>query len=118
MNCHVSGSFECSFFNEGMNILLTFEYMDNFSLLRTAYYDYVLITKCLCEIVGSDKMLDAYSTCQMDIVKTELLKLNSDASCYEELVMVINDYHQALMNENVDHVASSKPKFIQALLPI
>lgn len=114
---HMTGSLECSFLNEGMTTLLTSEYMDNFSLEGTAYYDHVLITKCLCEIIGSDKMLEAYSTCQMDIVKTELLKLNSDASRYEELITVMNDYHQALMNENVDYVASSRSKFIQALLP-
>lgn len=114
---HMTGSFECSFLNEGMTTLLTSEYMNDFSLEGMAYYDHVLITKCLCEMIGSDKMLEAYSTCQMDIVKTELLKLNSDASCYEELIAVMNDYHQALMKENVDYVASSKPKFIQALLP-
>ncbi len=114
---HATGNLESTFLNEGMTTIISSEYIDDFSLDRSGYYDHVLITRCLCEIIGADKMLEAYSQDNMDIIRDELLKLNSDIRYYEQFIEVMDNYQQALTSEDFDYMFSSKPKFIQALAP-
>lgn len=114
---HVTGNLDCAFLNEGMTSLLNSEYVNDFQA-TDGYYDQLLITKCLCEIIGPDKMLEAYLTDNMNIIKEELLKLNPDVYCYEQLLKEMDTYHRKhFKRDDYDYISNSRSKFINALLP-
>jgi hypothetical protein len=61
------------YFSEGMAELLTNEYFTTTPFVEEKSYPFeITITKTLCEMVGSDKVLEAYSTGKMSIIEKEL----------------------------------------------
>ena len=66
-----------TFFKEGMTELLVNEYFEANPYLEVPTYPFeIAAVKMLCEVVGSDKMLEAYSTGDINIIISELAKLN------------------------------------------
>lgn len=62
-----------NFFNEGMTELLTNEYFSENPFLEELSYPFeVTMVKILCELIGEDKVLEAYSKEDISIVKKEL----------------------------------------------
>ena len=62
-----------SFFNEGMTELLTNEYFSENPFLEELSYPFeVTMVKILCELIGEDKVLEAYSKEDISIVEKEL----------------------------------------------
>lgn len=90
---HYTGHLNCMMLNEGMTSLLTSEYMDNFQYTN-GYYDEILMTKIFCELITPDKMLEAYSKEDMNIIKNEMLKLNPDEDKYQQFINLLNDYSE------------------------
>lgn len=69
---HIMGDFlYCSCLTEGMNALLLEEYMQEYS-----YDDCAVICRMLCEIVGSDLMLEAYSKEMPDLINERLKQID------------------------------------------
>lgn len=89
---HFTGFLQCSFLNEGIVSLIVSEYMENFELTNF-YYDQIIATKILCELITPEKMLEAYQKRDDSIIQGELLKINSDPSDYYSLLSLFNEYH-------------------------
>ena len=88
---HRTGHLNCVMLNEGMTSLITSEYMEDFQS-TTAYYDEILMTKIFCELITPDKMLEAYSKEDMNIIKNEMLKLNPEEDKYQQFINLLNSY--------------------------
>ncbi len=110
---HYTGNLDNGFLNEGMTTLICSEYMDDFELAAN-YYDQVLGTKILCELITPEKMLEAYSKEDMGIIEEELAKINPEK--YRELLNVMDEYHSkmrsaAYKGEIESFLAKESPQF-------
>lgn len=62
-----------AFLAEGVTEILVNEYFTTNPFVEDSSYPYeVTLTKILCEMVGSDKVLEAYTTGNMNVIKDEL----------------------------------------------
>lgn len=72
IHCLFRGDFVSNlprFFNEGMVELLSNEYCSSLPFVETKYYCFqTVVVKMLCEIVGSDKVLESFTTKNIDPV--------------------------------------------------
>lgn len=114
---HFTGFLECSFLNEGMVSLIVSEYMENFELTNF-YYDQIIATKILCELITPEKMLEAYQKRDDSIIREELLKINSDTRDYYSLLSLFNEYHNEYITygkrgENEEFFSFSYEKYNQ-----
>lgn len=87
---HVTGDLDNIMLDEGMTELLCGEYFNDGN--TKTYSNHVLITKIFCELIGPDKMLEAYSKRNMSIIKNELLKIDSNKQNYYDLINTLNSY--------------------------
>ena len=87
---HLTGHLDNIVLNEGMTELLQAEYFNDGN--ATGYYEYVTLTKIFCELIGSDKMLEAYSTENMSLIKEEMLKINPSEHDYDSLMNTLQEY--------------------------
>ena len=84
------------FFNEGMTELLTNEYFSDDPFTETTSYLYEIhMVKILCEIVGEDKVLEAYSKEDIGIVEKELTK-KTQLSNPKELLQSMENISNAI----------------------
>ena len=84
------------FFNEGRTELLTNEYFSSNPFVETTSYLYEIhMVKILCEIVGEDKVLEAYSKEDIGIVERELTK-KTQLSNPEELIESMSNISDAI----------------------
>ena len=87
------------FFDEGMTELLSNEYFGKNPFLEEKSYPYeVTMVKILCELVGSDKVLEAYSKESIEIVE-EALKEKIGLSDPEELIYSMERISKCLHKE-------------------
>lgn len=116
---HSTGTIDNIMLNEGMTSLLQCEYFDN-GIVQDAYCDHVLITKIFCELIGSDKMLEAYSKNDMNIIKNEMLKLNSNEEDYNNLMNKLEECGNLFKegNENYYKEIGNVSLFIEPYLKI
>ena len=119
---HRTGHLDNALLNEGMTSLIVYEYMEDFKT-TDGYYDQLLVTKILCELITPDKMLEAYSREDMNIIKNELLKLNPSTEDYQELMELLDQYGHEMIEyskkDRVDEFFQSKsPQFKETLQPI
>jgi len=119
---HRTGHLDNTLLNEGMTSLIVYEYMEDFKN-TDSYYDHLLVTKILCELITPDKMLEAYSKNDMNIIKNELLKLNSSVEDYQELMDLLDQYGKEMAvyakQDRVDEFFRLKsPQFIEDLQPL
>ena len=87
---HLTGHSDNIVLNEGMTELLQAEYFNDGN--ATGYYEYVTLTKIFCELIGSDKVLEAYSTENMSLIKEEMLKINPSEHDYDSLMNAMQEY--------------------------
>ena len=87
---HLTGHLDNFVLNEGMTELLQAEYFNDGN--ATGYYEYVIFTKIFCELIGSDKMLEAYSKNDMSIIQEEMLKINPSEHDYDSLMNAMQEY--------------------------
>ena len=88
---HRTGHLGNSFLNEGMTSFIVYEYMEDFKV-TDGYFDQLLVTKILCELITPEKMLEAYSKDNMNIIKRELLKLNPEEENYQAFMNLLEQY--------------------------
>lgn len=112
---HYTGNLDNFFLNEGMTTLICSEYMNDF-YLTSGYFDQVLGTKILCELITPEKMLEAYSKENMGIIETELAKICPE-KCYT-LLDIMQKYHSKLTKaahdgreKLIDFYSEESPKF-------
>lgn len=87
------------FFNEGTTELLTNEYFSKNPFKETKSYPYeVTMVKILCEIVGEDKVLEAYSKEDITIVEEEL-RNKTNISEPKEIIERMESTSEALQND-------------------
>lgn len=118
---HRTGHLDNILLNEGMTSLIVYEYMEDFKT-TDGYYDHLLVTKILCELITPDKMLEAYSKDDMDIIKNELLKLNPSMEDYQQFMGLLDQYGKQMKayakKGKVDEFFQSKsPQFQESLGP-
>ena len=118
---HRTGHLENSFLNEGMTSLIVYEYMEDFKV-TDGYFDQLLVTKILCELITPEKMLEAYSKNNMNIIKNELLKLNPNEENYQAFMELLEQYgkemKKAAKENRIDEFFQLKgPQFKEALCP-
>lgn len=91
------------FFNEGMTEILANEYFSKNPFKETTSYPYeITMVKILCEIVGEDKVLEAYSKEDMTIVEEEL-RNKTNISEPKEIIERMESTTTALQNnEKID----------------
>ena len=88
---HRTGHLSIPMLNEGMTSLLTYEYLCDLKY-TDAYYDETIMARIFCELITPEKMLEAYSQDDMNIIKNELLKLNPSEEYYGQLMDLMNNY--------------------------
>lgn len=82
----------CSFLNEGMTVLLEKEY--NNGDLYTNYDQRIVYLKMLIEVIGRDKVLEAYSNGDWSVIETELLKIDPDESKPPRIMDLIDEWQE------------------------
>lgn len=90
---HASGSLSNEYLNEGMTELLSIEYNDVDDHYH-AYNQNVYIARLLCELIGPDKMFEAYSNDDIEIIYDELSKLSGTKKEAKDLIGEIEKTHQ------------------------
>lgn len=90
---HSTGRLENQLLNEGMASLLQAEY-SNQHTINDSYYDHVIMTKIFCELITPEKMLEAYTKKDMQIIKDEMLKLNPNEAYYNNLIDAMQKYSE------------------------
>lgn len=92
-----------TFFKEGMTELLVNEYFEDDPYLEIPTYPFeIAAVKMLCEVVGSDKMLEAYSTGDMDIVINELAKFNGSVEDSRKVIDTFEKILSVSRGDNTD----------------
>lgn len=99
-SCKILNTFP-DFLKEGMTELLNREYAgsDPFSPFTSDFHDYTSIVyqpeicsvKLLCELIGENKMLEAYSTDDIDIIYDALANIYKDKKEAKKLINGIED---------------------------
>ena len=100
---HNNSAVRPNFIYEGMTELLASEYLNEPNM---TYDEYINLVKMLCEIVGSDTVLKAYSTNDMTCIYDEMAKIGGEAIDAQELIFDI-DY---LTEDITQKELSSKKK--------
>lgn len=115
---HSTGHLDNYMLDEGMTTLICSEYFSDFKITN-AYCDHVLMTKVFCELITSDKMLEAYSKQDMTIIKTEMLKLNPNEEDYEKLLTVMQEYGKRFKEtEKLNNFAVDNKELIHQMIDL
>lgn len=89
-----------SFFNEGMTVLLEKEY--NNGDIYSCQDQRVTYLKMLIEVIGKDKVLEAYSFSDNSIIEAELLKIIPDETKIQRLYELISEWENKWEESNCD----------------
>ena len=88
-------------FEEGMTELLTNEYYDDNPYIEIESYPFeILYVKMLCEIVGEDNVLKAYTTGDMSILYNELKNIKKTSKDACELLNKADDFLKSQYDKN------------------
>lgn len=107
-----------NYFLEGVTELLTNEYFEKDSFFEEENYPYeVLIVKQYCNMVGGDKVLEAYTKGDMDIIVKELAKVTDLASSKSFLTATEDlfgdyEYDNKITGTSYDEVEEYITKYI------
>ena len=85
---------------EGMTTLLQAEYF-NGGVTEGSYYDHVALTKIFCELITPKKMLEAYSTGNMKIIETEMLKIHNNQEDYDKLISIMQEFGTRFNDDDI-----------------
>lgn len=97
------------YFREGMTELLTNEYFTS-----TPYYEHtsypfeIIVVKQLCNMIGSDKVLEAFSKGDMNLIAQELSRTMSE----EESSQFLEDMDKTFYHYEKDHSLEDKDYYI------
>lgn len=108
---HMTGSLENQILNEGMTSLLQTEYFCN-GIQRDGYTREVLVTKALCEVIGSDTMLKAYSTENDSLIHQALLTIYRKEAKVDLIYQMMDIY----VNSSDEDAPSVGKNFILLLI--
>lgn len=107
-----------NYFLEGVTELLTNEYFEKKPFFEEENYPYeVLIVKQYCNMVGGDKVLEAYTKGDMDIIAKELAKV-TDLSSSKSFLTAVEDlfgdyeYDNKVTGTSYDEVEEYITKYI------
>jgi len=119
---HRTGHLDNALLNEGMTSLIVYEYMEDFKT-TDGYYDQLLVTKVFCELITPEKMLEAYSKDDMNIIKDELLKLNPSLDDYQKLMTLLDQYGKEMSvytkkGQLEEFFKTKSPSFREDLRPL
>ena len=112
-----------NYFSEGMAELLSNEYFSASPFIEIGSYPFeIIMVKQLCEMVGSDNVLKAYSTGDMDIILDELSKTLSKEESEKFLTnvkLVFDDYkkNSCLTTKDYMNVLDYIDKFYEEKTP-
>lgn len=102
---HNNSAFGPKFIYEGMTELLASEYLNKPNM---TYDEYINLVKMLCEIVGSDTVLKAYSTNDMTCIYNEMAKIGGKPTDAQELIYNIDYYLENITNEKLSNKQKEK----------
>ena len=88
---HKSGSFSNRILNEGMTSLIVAEYFD-LGLVKNSYDREVSVTKVFCELLGSDYMLEAYTTHNDIMIDDGLYNIYENYEVIDEIYNLMSMY--------------------------
>lgn len=92
------------FFSEGMTELLTKEYFSSDPFCTCIFYPCeVSLVKILCELVGSDQVLKAYTTGDMSEIYDSLASIKGTSKDAKDLISRINHSIEEYSNDKVIH---------------
>ena len=112
---HLTGCIDNVSLNEGMTELLNCEYFnDGFP---TTYENSILLTKIVCELIGPDKMLEAYSKEDTSIIEEELLKINPDKESYDSFMNELQNYGINSIGNDLSEIKVEISKIYPFVLP-
>lgn len=94
--------------NEGMTDLLTNEYYTSHPFLNNRYSYEIAFVKMLCEIIGEEKVLEAYTTDKPDILYKELSKYTAKSKTEIEKSILIMDKALIEFYNNKEEKANAK----------
>lgn len=119
---HHTGSLNNNILDEGMTSIIEAEYFHDGNIIN-GYHNEVIITKLFCEILGSNIMLEAYTTQNDDMINSALLKLYKRQEVVDSIYCLmekivnsdtnnecINNYYNlclVLVNEAPDEIQNS-----------
>jgi len=113
-----------NYLGEGMAELLSNEYFSSTPFIELGSYPFeIVMVKQLCEMVGSDAVLKAYSTGDMDIILDELSKTISREESEQFLTnvkLVFDDYRKnsCLTTKDYMNVLDYIDKYYEATTPL
>lgn len=88
---HKTGCLNNRVLDEGMTALLQREYFKE-QPVYDAYGREVICVRLMCEIIGSDKMLEAYSTCDDSLIYDSLTKIYGNKAVVDGIYKLMNSY--------------------------
>ncbi len=112
---HLTGCIDNVSLNEGMTELLNCEYFNDG--IPTTYNNFVLLTKVVCELIGPDKMLEAYSKENISIIEEELLKINPDKESYDSFMSELQSYGINSVGNDLSEAKFEISKIYPFILP-
>ena len=107
------------FINEGMTELLTNEYFSENAFIEEKSYPYeITMVKMLCEVIGEDKVLEAYSKEDISIIEDELNKVLEIDNADELLENMNNltaslEENKEISNEDIENVTNIFDKYYE-----
>lgn len=90
---HITGRLDSKVLNEGMTSLITTEYYND-GKEKDGYSIYQNMTKIICELIGADTMLEAYSKNDNLIIDEAFYKINPKVEDYKKLNILLEAMEQ------------------------